>query len=100
MGLGNFVITGHTVARFSSYFVAVWRFLQRTGIVERINRHTYTWGILEGIGVCIGVPAKRGQTQNTTVGTVKGVDFIIIIICCYLWPQRSPNPVPCGRGVR
>ena len=31
-----------------------------------INRHTYTYGILEGIGVCIGVPAKRGQTQNTT----------------------------------
>ena len=22
-------------------------------------------------GVCIGVPAKRGQTQNTTVGTAK-----------------------------
>ena len=31
-----------------------------------INRHTYTYGILEGIGVCVGVPAKRGQTQNTT----------------------------------
>jgi len=34
------------------------------------NRHAYTYGILEGIGVCIGVPAKRGQTQNTTgIGT-------------------------------
>ena len=27
--------------------------------------------MLEGIGVCIGVSAKRGQTQNTTVGTAK-----------------------------
>ena len=31
-----------------------------------LNRHTYTYGIFEGIGVCMGVPAKRGQTQNTT----------------------------------
>ena len=45
---------------------------------NRINRHTYT-GILEGIGVCIGVPAKRGQTQNTTVGKPKKA------VNCYLW---------------
>ena len=33
--------------------------------LEHINRHTYTYGILEGIGVCIGVPAKRGHTAQT-----------------------------------
>ena len=32
-----------------------------------INRPTYTLGILEGIGVCIEVPAKRGQTQNLDI---------------------------------
>ena len=29
-----------------------------------INRHTYTDGIWEGIGVCIGVPAKRGNSEH------------------------------------
>ena len=29
--------------------------------------------------MCIGVPAKRGQTQNTTVGTAKKA------VNCYLW---------------
>ena len=33
-----------------------------------INRHTYTYEILEGIGVCMGVPAKRGQTQKHSGG--------------------------------
>ena len=33
-----------------------------------INRHTYTYGILEGLGVCIGVPAKRGHTQEHNGG--------------------------------
>ena len=46
-----------------------------------INRHTHTLeprGFFEGIGVCIGVvvPAKRGQTQNTTVGTAKLVSAL------------------------
>ena len=29
-----------------------------------INRHTYAYGIWEGIGVCIGVPAKRGNSEH------------------------------------
>ena len=37
-------------------------------ISDLINRHTYTYGTLEGIGVCIGVPAKRGQTQKRNGG--------------------------------
>ena len=40
--------------------------------MQYINRHTYTYGILEGIGVCIGVPAKRGQPQNTRRDTTVG----------------------------
>ena len=31
---------------------------------DLINRHTYTYGIWEGIGVCIGVPAKRGNSEH------------------------------------
>ena len=31
---------------------------------ELINRHTYAYGIWEGIGVCIGVPAKRGNSEH------------------------------------
>ena len=29
-----------------------------------INRHTYAYGIWYGIGVCIGVPAKRGNSEH------------------------------------
>ena len=58
---------------FCLYLSAFGKRLQRTGMTYRttppfdelINRHTYTYGILEGIGVCVGVPAKRGQTQDT-----------------------------------
>ena len=32
-----------------------------------INRHTYACGIWEGIGVCIGVPAKRGQLRTQRI---------------------------------
>ena len=37
-----------------------------------INRHTYAYGIWEGIGVCIGVPAKRRRSQDTTDTAKKG----------------------------
>ena len=37
---------------------------QRTTTVELINRHTYIYGILEGIGVCIGGTCKAGPNSG------------------------------------
>ena len=45
---------------------------------ELINRHTYTYGIWEGIGVCIGVPAKRGNSEHNGHSQKRAVN-------CYLW---------------
>ena len=36
--------------------------------------------------MCIGVPAKRGQTQNTTVGTAN-----TRAVNCYLWSAAKPQ---------
>ena len=49
---------------------------------ELMNRHTYTYGILEGIGVCIGVPAKRGKTQKHSGGHSRQQEKAGN---CYLW---------------
>ena len=44
----------------------------------RIDRPIYTSGGLEEVGVCIGVPAKRGQTQDTPRGQARrAADFYL-----------------------
>jgi len=56
--------------------------------------HTYKpshirLGGFGGVGVCIGVPVKQGQTQDTSRGhSKKGRQMFTYC------PQRSPNPVP------
>ena len=44
-----------------------------------INRHTYAYGIWEGIG-CVLVYLQRGATQNTTDTAKKGGELIITYI--------------------
>ena len=55
-------------------------------------------GILEGIGVCIGAPANRGQTQDTTGGhsQKKAVDChgSIIALNAPLAPPPPPGRAP------
>ena len=48
--------------------------------------------MLEGIGVCIGVPAKRGQTQKHNGGHSQGRAVNCYLLLCN-GPPRSPNPV-------
>ena len=53
------------------------------------NRHTYTYGIWEGIGVCIGVPAKRGQLRTQRTQPKQAVN-------CHLWLRSM---IQCDRCI-
>ena len=45
---------------------------------ELINRHTYAYGIWEGIG-CVLVYLQRGATQNTTDTAKKGGELLPVV---------------------